>query len=382
MSQALLAVDEVMSERQLACLDACVVAAVALSGTDDCVENRAHRVMECHERLVYAWGPTRRAPDFSEFVHLLMTGSVGELVPDSEQLGDVASQRFLAGDGTASAWLTELALGAADDSPNASGLGTDVRHLRSVLRALQRVPEGSALAKITAEAVQHAVFMVLSEKGSAPYSAGRKALVRTPVARRRGMPEHLVELGVYRDISVTRQFAGRWMACPFCNWTMRVTPRGPGKAEFSCEDRNHLDRGARFLAVNDESGWRVTSLGDLGAVPQMEPTEGRVALSFGLWRWITMPGLLELDLYEQASALGADVELWPHTDAYDLHIVKTSGATETTWRVDVKTWGDAQGIAPRMMKDPDGLKGLCVVVPLYQEGYLPVLNLYYAKTPL
>ncbi|OII61118.1 hypothetical protein BJP40_06175 [Streptomyces sp. CC53] len=54
----------------------------------------------------------------------------------------------------------------------------------------------------------------------------------------------------------------------------------------------------------------------------------------------------------------------------DLHITKNG----TTWRVDVKTWADPQGIAEQMRADPEGCSGLTVVIPEHLRGYTAVLN--------
>ena len=333
--------------------------------------------MECHGRLIQAWGPAEPGPTFTAFVEALRSAAVGTLLPGIAAAGDVWSQRLLDDEGLASPWLSDLAMAVGTDAVNAPGIGFDIRHLHSVLRALQRLPAHAGLARISAEAVQHAVFRALLEAGFAAYTAGREALVRTPAIARRQLAKQvaLLELGVYTDIAASRQFAGWWMPCPICNWTMRATPSGAGAAEFACEDARHRQRGCRFLAERTGAGWSVRPLGELRQAPKLVPVEGWVALSFALWRWITIPGLLEIELCERARSHGAQVDLWPGGDAYDLRIVKRLGSPhQVVWKVDVKTWADAQGIGSRLREEPDDLQGLCVVIPENQRGYLGVLN--------
>jgi hypothetical protein len=60
-----------------------------------------------------------------------------------------------------------------------------------------------------------------------------------------------------------------------------------------------------------------------------------VQLAQGIWRYTTLPGLLEVDLKERIDRVnGARAELWPELDRYDLHVKKD----DHTWKVDVKNW--------------------------------------------
>jgi hypothetical protein len=363
--------DEDLDERQRAALDACVIAAVTLCAVEGEAGDRISLVMQCHGRLVRAWGPGQNAPTFAEFTELLGSGPVGRLLPGPARSSQVWGLRLVAADGSAAPGLAGLALDAGEQALSAPGIGVEAAHLYSVLRAVGKIPAGAGLARITAEAVQHAVFRAMLAAGFDAYTLGREALVRSPVMGRRDVARmaQLAGLGVYTEIATMRQFAGLWARCPVCRWTMRATPRGPAKAEFACEDVRHQQRGCRFLAVRTGTGWTMRPLGERRDVPQLLPVDGWVALSYGLWQWITIPGLLEVELKDLAEACGAAVRLWPFGDTYDLHITKGT----RIWKVDVKTWADPQGIAARLREEGEDCRGLCIVIPEHLRGYVGVL---------
>ncbi|WP_172386806.1 hypothetical protein [Streptomyces sp. MNP-20] len=364
-------IDE-LDQCQRDALDACVIAAMTLCTPEGGARGRARLLMECHGRYTRSWGVFGKAASFPTFLNQLQSAPIGALLPGPGSWSEIWDVRLLEDDGTATAALTRLIMEASDQAHEVPGLSADLRHLHSVLRALGKLPPGTRLARIAAEAVQHAVFRTLQQAGFAAYTEGRGTLVKEPVLGRRALSRHthLTDLGVYTGISPVRQFAGRWAPCPLCKWTMRATPRGRHSAELACEDERHRQRGARFKMEPDDGQWQLKPLGEIREAPELHPVEGWVALSYGLWQWITMPGLLEIDLETLADDAGADVRLWPFGDSYDLHITK-NGAT---WRVDVKTWADPQGIAEHMRTDPEGCSGLVVVIPEHLRGYTAVLN--------
>ncbi|MEB8342567.1 restriction endonuclease-related protein [Streptomyces endophyticus] len=363
---------EELDPDQRTALDALVIAAIAWCSPEGQARARARLLMECHGRFERACGASGKGASFPDFLDRLAKAPVGELLPGPTSRSKLWNARLLEDDGSAAPILTRLAMEASEQDQQVPGTGADLRHLHSVLRALGKLPSGTRLSRITAEAVQHAVFRALQQAGFTAYTEGRHALITQPVLARRALARHtqLVDLGVYTAISPMRQFAGWWAPCPFCRWTMRAVPRGRHAADLSCEDIRHTERGARFRMALQEGQWRLTPAGgEIREAPQLRPVEGQVALSYGLWQWIVLPGLLEVELKHRAEKAGAHVHLWPYGDSYDLHITKNG----VTWRVDVKTWADPQGIAERMREDPEGCAGLIVVIPEHLGGYVGVL---------
>ncbi|MBL3668421.1 hypothetical protein JL475_20980 [Streptomyces sp. M2CJ-2] len=364
---------EELDPEQREALDACVIAAMTWCAPEGDVRARVRLLMECHGRYMRACGVSSEAASFPDFLKRLRRAPVGGLLPGPGSWPRIYDARLLEDDGTATAVLTRLVIEASERAQEVPGMGADLRHVHSVLRALGKLPAGARLSRITAEAVQYAVFRALQEAGFAAYTQSREALITSPAMPRRTLARHthLVDIGLYTAISPMRQFAGWWAPCPLCRWTMRAVPKGRYAAELLCEDARHVERGARFRMSSRDGQWRLEpSGGEIRDVPELRPVEGHVALSYGLWQWIVVPGLLEIELKDLAEKAGAQVRLWPYGDSYDLHITKNG----VTWRVDVKTWADPQGIAEQMREDPEGCSGLTLVIPEHLSGYTGVLT--------
>ncbi|MBC6418899.1 MAG: Fis family transcriptional regulator [Prochloron sp. SP5CPC1] len=63
--------------------------------------------------------------------------------------------------------------------------------------------------------------------------------------------------------------------------------------------------------------------------------EGYKAVTPGVHRFVTLPGIWEIQLYEELKKLGAGITLWPNIDEYDLRVEFKS---DVTWAIDVKDW--------------------------------------------
>ncbi|MFE4515205.1 hypothetical protein ACFRMQ_13580 [Kitasatospora sp. NPDC056783] len=363
-----------LDEDQRAALDACVVAALALSSSEGQARGRMRLLMECYGRYVRSFGVLASAPSYEVFTGRLRGTRVADLLPGRPQGSVLGELWLLDGDGMPSSALHRLAVEAAEHGHQAPGIGADIRHLLSLLRAVGVMPASAGLSRISGETVQHAVFRALRAAGFEAYTRGREAMVRTPVLTRRELSRNtvLVELGAYAGISPTRQFGGLWAACPMCKWTMRATFRPNGAVDLECEDERHSLLGGRYRAQPAAESWRLSPRGELRTVPELVPVEGYVALPYALWLWVTLPGLLEVELRDRLVASGAQVRLWPFGDAYDLHV--TRPGRSRTWRVDVKTWADPYGLSQKLREDPEGPGELCFVVPEHLRGYLPLLR--------
>ncbi|MFD9063280.1 hypothetical protein ACFVZ3_17405 [Kitasatospora purpeofusca] len=364
-----------LNEEQRAALDACVVAALALSSGEGEAQGRMRLLMECHGRYVRSFGVLEQAPSYEVFADRIRGSRVADLLPGRPERSVLGELWLLDDDGMPSSALHRLAVEASEHGHQAPGIGADIRHLHSLLRAVGMLPAGAGMSRITGETVQHAVFRSLRAAGFEAYTRGREVMVRTPVLTRRELSRNsaLVELGAYTGISPTRQFGGLWAACPMCGWTMRAAYRPNGAVDLECEDERHSLLGARYRAEPTAAeGWRLAPRGELRTVPELRPMEGCVALPYALWLWVTLPGLLEVELRDRLVALGAQVRLWPFGDAYDLHVARPGRSR--VWRVDVKTWADPYGLAQKLREDPEGPGELCFVVPEHLRGYLPLLR--------
>ncbi|WP_329317825.1 hypothetical protein OIE77_42615 [Streptomyces sp. NBC_01715] len=112
-----------------------------------------------------------------------------------------------------------------------------------------------------------------------------------------------------------------------------------------------------------------------GKVPEPVPVEGHKALTRGVWRWTTVPGLVEIALYDALAARGLSPVLWPELDAYDLHVEVGRGREAAEFRIDVKDYTSAILLAKKVQAD-GGDKGGAewLVVPDYRASSLELLT--------
>jgi hypothetical protein len=93
-----------------------------------------------------------------------------------------------------------------------------------------------------------------------------------------------------------------------------------------------------------------------------------------VWRYSTIPGLEEWRLTQELQKLtGVNVQLWPHTDAYDLLVeVPRRG-----WRrrVDLKDYTDPGQLAGVLSRNEDLRQAdMVIVVPPHRARQVGLLN--------
>ncbi|GAA4947382.1 hypothetical protein GCM10023205_04120 [Yinghuangia aomiensis] len=336
---------------------------------------KVRMLMECHGRLVRAHGPARRAPGFAEFVDQLKK-PLAELMPPGVVPGHIGSLKLLNADGTASSDLEHLAFEGPVAWDASHGFDVDREHLRSVVRAASKSHAKQSFARLTPETVQNVLFKAMKHAGEKVYVSCRDVVTAAPVQKVRAighLPAPLRALEVYTDIPADRSFCDRFARCPFCQWTMRVHALPGGAARFECDWPDHRDRGAVFRLVRTPSGEALKFDGDLRKpemLPRLEPVGDYRALSYGLWLWVTIPGRFEMALADALRLLGADVEMWPFGDMYDLHVEKNG----RVWRVDAKTWASMYELADEMCEAPPPGRDSYIVIPDKQAQYASLVR--------
>ncbi|MFD4316460.1 MULTISPECIES: hypothetical protein [Streptomyces] len=370
-SDVLVSAHELSAPQRLA-LEACVIAASNLSTAEGEARAKLDVLLESHGRYLRAHGPGAGALRFGAFRRGL-SGPLEKLLPGGRVPKDLQGLTLLDAEGRASAALLQLAF---EELPlgSASGLDVDVQHLRSVMRAVSKYRPGTPLARLSPEIVQHSLVMALMAAGQEQYVAGRERLILAPVQKRRAvarLPQVLRQLCVYTEIPADRSFLGWCARCPFCQWTMHAFPDRDGGATFRCAWQEHRDRGAEFGMLITNARPRLTFSGELRVnLPQPLLAEEHLALSYGLWLWITLPGLFEVALRDKLLGLGADVELWPFGDAYDLHVTKGG----QTWRLDAKVWKDTHGLAESLRAKETSVPRMFIVIPDHLKSYVGLLE--------
>ncbi|OPC76701.1 hypothetical protein B4N89_45275 [Embleya scabrispora] len=165
---------------------------------------------------------------------------------------------------------------------------------------------------------------------------------------------------------------GWWYPCPMCRWPMRVVAHG-STVDVRCEA--HAARGVHYRCAPGGRGSGPVPLVGTGraavAVQGVPATTEHLALTRPVWRYGTLPTLLELALRDALVGLPhTRVGMWPGTvrpDEYDLHIeVTVPGRRRRVWRVDAKAWESTTALAG-MLEQRDVLPyALTIVLPDHQ----------------
>ena len=167
------------------------------------------------------------------------------------------------------------------------------------------------------------------------------------------------------------QLGGWWFACPFCKWPMKVTMEG-AITTVQCEA--HVPRGIRYTASVDgpDAGPPVLQPAGNGApeVSGLPATAAYLAVSRPVWRFVTLPGVLECELRDHAAGLGAKVTMWPDLDSYDVHIETPA----RQWRIDAKAWVSPVRLLDALRDRPPRERPLYIVIPDHQRPACRALN--------
>ena len=366
-------------------MTAAAMAAKALTDTEAPPDARLRTLMEAHGRILAARSPGMPLA-FGVFRSLL-TGDLSALLPETVPAEEMDGVRLITADGEFEEDHFDLQL-----------------EQRVVLRALAKTTrEGRAASTeiLEAEMDQDRVYSALKKRmDQEAYVHGRSSLIRTPAGsdkdlRRLNLPSSVAEF--YRPISFDAIWDRWWFACPVCRWPMRITVHagrgGSRTGSVRCFHRPHTAWGAAFT-------FRIPDLGrppvlvpgsppgrpaaaehtvlfpdTTGQVPEPVPAEGHKALARGVWRWTTVPGLVEVALYDALVARGLGAQLWPDLDAYDLCVrVDAQGGGEE-FRIDVKDYTSAILLAKKVQADSGDAGGAnWLVVPDYRESSLPLLG--------
>jgi hypothetical protein len=208
-------------------------------------------------------------------------------------------------------------------------------------------------AWMRADRIREQAFRGLNaSRNQEQYVAARRFLIESAAGTREQIGIALSDLPgpppnpSFIDLPADRVHLGRdgsrlWWPCPECRWPMRVAggrvscPYPPHAARFHL-----IDSGTPELRRVDESG--------SGTLPASSDAEGVVCAEHGIWRFIIVPGCTELRIAKDLETLGAQVELWPDRDAYDLGVM--AGSTVIT--ADVKEYNSVHRLVRRLREKP------------------------------
>ncbi|MEU4702832.1 hypothetical protein [Nonomuraea dietziae] len=366
-------------------MTAAAMAAHALTDTEQSADSRLQTLMDAHGRMLAARGP--HSPlTFSAFRDLLRQ-DLSLLLPDGVPAEEMENVCLITPDGQFDDDLYDLE-----------------QEQRLVMRTLAKAARGGRPVNgdaLEAEMDQEKVYMALKKRlNQTDYVAGRSALIQYPAGpvsrlRKLNLPSTVADF--YHPIEHASIYDRWWFACPICRWPMKVTITRAGTRKtgnVQCFHRPHRTMGAAYhfkipgtgrpptlipaaSAPPVPSGNASVLFADTrGAVPDPIPAENHVALTRGVWRWTTVPGLVEIDLHKALEARGLRSVLWPDLDAYDLHVeVGTAASSKTVFRIDLKDYSNAILLAKKIRADEGDAGGAdWLVVPDYRAASLPLLS--------
>ncbi len=156
---------------------------------------------------------------------------------------------------------------------------------------------------------------VVVTKPTIPYTEYRR-LLATPIFHplREYLRQTYVELEKLAEYEV-------YYRCPRCQYPQRRRSDGT----YCC----------RNVFCERLSAKSKPPLTPLLPIPKAEANQWMVVTP-GMHKYVTVPGLWEIFLYESLTRLGVRVTLWPQIDEYDLLIELPR---KVRWAIDVKDWG-------------------------------------------
>lgn len=364
-----------------------VMACEALTSPSYAPRQRAETLMECHGRVLAAYGPGIPLT-FSEF-RAKLRGPLTDLLPP-----------WVAPEG-----LEELT--ALDPDGHVTGDAFDLKWETDELQRIIRKLQGFNSRRVSVQALedhlaQEEIFSIIKGRGEEQYRTDRSNLIshaakpRTEIGEL-GLP--MKAIGFYTEISYESVYHGWWFPCPVCRWPMKVSKLRSGDRDHhkvSCFYPRHAETGASYqfrptageAPVLHPSGIETVPpqrevplfLDAGGDIPQAVRAEGHIALKRGVWRYTCVPGLHELRLHEvltrKLAGTGAEVRLWPMQDAFDhLVTVPTSDGGKHTFTVDLKDYSHGRVLA-RTIRRAEGDKGGAewLVVPDHRANQVPLLT--------
>ncbi|MGN9846929.1 restriction endonuclease-related protein [Nonomuraea sp. H19] len=218
-----------------------------------------------------------------------------------------------------------------------------------------------------AEQVEHTTFQRLIIGTDEDYVVGRRFLVENSAGQLLHILDRQTELGLtplveFGAIPQDRQWHGFWWACPVCAWPMSVSPSGIVRCHF----KPHR---ATYTLLNGTGKKPLLQPAD-GSIPPRaaRPVDGAVCVDESIWRYIVVPGVVEVRLRDRINAIaGVSADLYPCKDLYDIGVRRT---TEESWRftLDVKDFASAAALANKLIEKPIAAGHL--VIPDYRSDQL------------
>jgi hypothetical protein len=229
--------------------------------------------------------------------------------------------------------------------------------------------------RVRAEQEEQRLFGELRRLSAAEYARARRLLIDHPAgqlgALRRAWDQLWPTLGNYGPIAPSSQLEGWWFPCPMCHWPMRIEQSGAVR-RIRCEA--HGRDGVVYTTAPQrwKGGRPLLERSGRNAPHVLEQPASRdhLAVSRAVWRYVTLPGVLERELADYAQRCGATVDMYRDHDAYDLHIE----IGPRIWRLDAKDWASPIKLIESLRHRDEAGDAPTIVIPDSQRRDLDLLK--------
>ena len=145
--------------------------------------------------------------------------------------------------------------------------------------------------------------------------------------------------------------------CPKCGWTLQKEKIGMRCQNRSCGEEKYIQ----------------------GELKGISGETGMLRLKRGVMKYISVPGKLELEIYNYCNKHKVQSVLWPEMDKYDIGITFPNG---DVWAIDAKAIREPQFLKENIIRDggfPNGdyKRGFYVIPDAYADDrtdYLDIIN--------
>ncbi len=342
---------------------------------DAVMSRRRTMVLSATIRLGYAWMVRRQEPRAWREM-MSMTGVVNSLLGTGREaltpselveqlsrhpLRSIAPEIF---EDDPLGQITVLEWGEVSDDVYSDGCSAIVELLEQGDRGRGWMPTWTWMQH---EIIEHEAFLALKAGASeADYVARRRFPIEHPVGERETIADLCSDAGIlppvrYVPLPPDRVYQERyWWPCPKCRWPMRVNGASvrcsyhPHNASYAV--RSLKDGQSPKLRPRDDTVPRQPAAKQV----RLEGDRQTVCVEFPVWRFIVVPGIEELKLYNHWSGKPPlTVEAWPHQDAYDLRFAIDE--LDWTLAVDLKDVASAAALAEAIAAKP--LVAKTIVLP-------------------
>jgi len=213
------------------------------------------------------------------------------------------------------------------------------------------------------------------------YVLFRKFLIENPITPSNGrdFKEIAYKIGIkqndfYERIPSFQVFKGKFLQCSNCKWPMDLSRT---YKTWECSNYWCKTKIASFKWDNDPFDLLIHEKHES---PVKKDSVDYLRLKEDIWRFTTVPGLAEVELYTWLRKNWKyTTELWPDFDKYDLRINFSSSKAQKPLLVDLKCWIHPPQLEAKLLQEyqseescdiAEELNKVIIVVPDQQKLYI------------